>query len=69
MTDTIKRFADGLKAKLRAGPFDPNQFVADYGGMGSTMTGWMSEIEVDWDELDKAIDEFAASFEKERKVE
>jgi hypothetical protein len=57
---TVDRFADALKRKLRRIP--PNDLARDNGGMGSTETGWMPDIEIDWDVLDKQIDALCAEF-------
>lgn len=57
---TITDFKEGLKKHLRT--MDPYDIAEDQGRMGSTQTGWMEDIQIDWEELDKAIDQFALSF-------
>jgi hypothetical protein len=60
---TITRFAAGLKERLRKlNPEDLAHYTID--GTGSTMTGQWGHTEVDWDLLDKEIDEFCATFQK-----
>lgn len=60
----ITKFKDGLKECLRAsntGKWIDSNFY-DYGGQ----TGAGCNPEVNWEELDKAIDDFAATFQKQK---
>jgi hypothetical protein len=52
--------AEAFKKRLRE--LGIENYVHDYGGMGSTQTGWMSAVEVDWESLDKEIDNFCAEW-------
>jgi hypothetical protein len=56
---TINRFAAGLKAKLRT----DGEYRWANAREGSESMG--AYLEIDWEELDKAIDEFCAEFQQE----
>jgi hypothetical protein len=61
MNDTVDKFKEALKARLRDVSW--KDIVQPDICEGSSQTGWWVDgIYVDWDTLDREIDEFAASF-------
>ena len=59
MNELIER----LKAHLRA---KKDEYVREYDWCGDTESGFHTEVEFDMDDLMAQIDEFAASFNKDK---
>lgn len=69
------QFAAALKKFLREretvrekelGSYDCSPFAENNQSWGSTQTGQYGSIDVNWKELDAAIDAFCATFKKEK---
>lgn len=59
MTDTVSKFAEALKKRLKD---NQKKFHQHYDMMGDTEGGFYEQDDFDFDAMLKEIDEFAAEF-------